>query len=83
MRPKRTTIFLWVAGEEKGLWGSQYFDQFPPIDIKKVVTDLNMDMIGRTKTPGYSSIPPRTGWPSPTKCSSSDPTSRATRWAGS
>jgi Zn-dependent M28 family amino/carboxypeptidase len=53
IRPKRTMIFLWVAGEEKGLWGSQYFAQFPPVDIKKVVVDLNMDMIGRTKTPGY------------------------------
>ncbi len=53
IRPKRTMIFLWVAGEEKGLWGSQYFNQFPPIDITKVVADLNMDMIGRTKTPGY------------------------------
>jgi Zn-dependent M28 family amino/carboxypeptidase len=49
IRPKRTMIFLWVAGEEKGLWGSQYFNQFPPIDITKVVADLNMDMIGRTK----------------------------------
>ncbi len=54
MRPKRTMVFLWVAGEEKGLWGSQYFNQFPPIDIKKVVANLNMDMIGRTKTPGYT-----------------------------
>lgn len=53
MRPKRTMIFLWNAGEEKGLWGSQYFVEFPPIDIHKVVVDLNMDMIGRTKTPGY------------------------------
>jgi hypothetical protein len=51
MRPKRTTIFLWNAGEEKGLWGSQYFAQFPPIDLSKVVVDLNMDMIGRTKNP--------------------------------
>jgi hypothetical protein len=53
IRPKRTMIFLWVAGEEKGLWGSQYFNQFPPVDITKVVADLNMDMIGRSKTPGY------------------------------
>jgi hypothetical protein len=57
MRPKRTMIFLWVAGEEKGLWGSQYFNEFPPIDITKVVGDLNMDMIGRTKTPGYVDPP--------------------------
>ena len=53
LRPKRTMIFLWVAGEEKGLWGSQYFNQFPPVDITKVVANLNMDMIGRSKTPGY------------------------------
>jgi Zn-dependent M28 family amino/carboxypeptidase len=53
IRAKRTMIFLWMAGEEKGLWGSQYFNQFPPVDITKVVADLNMDMIGRSKTPGY------------------------------
>ncbi len=53
MRPRRTMIFLWVAGEEKGLWGSQYFNEFPPVDVTKVVADLNMDMIGRSKTPGY------------------------------
>ncbi|MGC1105537.1 MAG: M28 family peptidase [Candidatus Acidiferrales bacterium] len=49
IRPKRTIIFLWNAGEEKGLWGSRYFNEFPPIDLTKVVADLNMDMIGRTK----------------------------------
>jgi len=53
IRPKRTMIFLWVAGEEKGLWGSRYFNQFPPVDITKVVANLNMDMVGRSKTPGY------------------------------
>ncbi len=49
IRPKRSIIFLWNGGEEKGLWGSQYFAEFPPIDLTKVVADLNMDMIGRTK----------------------------------
>ena len=44
-------IFLWNAGEEKGLWGSQYFNEYPSIDITKVVADLNIDMIGRTKGP--------------------------------
>jgi hypothetical protein len=57
IRPKRTMIFLWVAGEEKGLWGSQYFNEFPPIDIKKVVLDLNIDMIGRSRPPGYTDPP--------------------------
>jgi hypothetical protein len=54
IRPKRTILFLWNAGEEKGLWGSQYFAEFPPIDITKVVADLNIDMIGRTKGPGFT-----------------------------
>jgi hypothetical protein len=57
IRPKRTIVFLWNMGEEKGLWGSQYFNEFPPIDITKVVVDLNMDMIGRTRTPGYVDPP--------------------------
>jgi Zn-dependent M28 family amino/carboxypeptidase len=54
IRPKRSIIFLWNAGEEKGLWGSQYFTEYPPVDITKVVANLNMDMIGRTKGPGYT-----------------------------
>jgi len=54
MRPARSIIFLWNAGEEKGLMGSQYFAEFPPVDITKVVANLNLDMIGRTKGPGYS-----------------------------
>jgi len=54
IRPRRSILFLWNAGEEKGLWGSQYFNQYPPIDLSKVVANLNMDMIGRTKGPGYS-----------------------------
>lgn len=54
IRPKRSIIFLWNAGEEKGLWGSQLFAEYPPFDITKVVADLNMDMIGRTKGPGFT-----------------------------
>jgi hypothetical protein len=57
MRPKRSVIFLWVTGEEKGLWGSQYFNQFPPVDITNVVADLNMDMVGRSKPKGYTDPP--------------------------
>jgi hypothetical protein len=51
IRPKRSIIFLWNAGEEKGLWGSQYFNEFPFIDLSKVVADLNIDMIGRSQNP--------------------------------
>jgi hypothetical protein len=58
IRPKRSIIFLWNAGEEKGLWGSQYFNEFPPVDLTKIVANLNMDMIGRTKGPGYTDSDP-------------------------
>ena len=58
IRPKRSIIFAWLAGEEKGLWGSQYMTQYPFIDLSKVVANLNMDMIGRTKGPGYTDSDP-------------------------
>jgi Zn-dependent M28 family amino/carboxypeptidase len=51
IRPRRSILFLWNGGEEKGLLGSRYYAEFPPIDLTKVVADLNMDMIGRTKNP--------------------------------
>ena len=46
-RPKRSIIFLTVSGEEKGLWGSGYFTEHPPVPIDQIVADLNIDMIGR------------------------------------
>ncbi|CAN5507961.1 hypothetical protein BH18ACI3_BH18ACI3_01810 [soil metagenome] len=51
-RPKRSVLFVWHAGEEKGLWGAEYFNKFPTVDIKNVVAQLNIDMIGRSKKPG-------------------------------
>lgn len=44
---RRSAIFLTVSGEEKGLWGSDYFVAHPPVPIGDIVADLNMDMIGR------------------------------------
>jgi len=49
VRPKRSVLFVWHCGEEKGLWGSDYFNKFPTVDIKNVVAQLNIDMIGRSK----------------------------------
>jgi Zn-dependent M28 family amino/carboxypeptidase len=46
-RPKRSIIFLTVSGEEKGLWGSKYFSEHPPVPIGQIVADINIDMIGR------------------------------------
>ncbi|MDX6695422.1 MAG: hypothetical protein QOF02_3025 [Blastocatellia bacterium] len=51
-RPKRSVLFVWHCGEEKGLWGSQYFTQFPTIPLTSVVAQLNIDMIGRSKKEG-------------------------------
>jgi Zn-dependent M28 family amino/carboxypeptidase len=48
-RPKRSILFIWHAGEEKGLWGSRYFTEYPTIPLSQIVADLNIDMIGRTK----------------------------------
>lgn len=52
VRPKRSILFVWHCGEEKGLWGSEYFNKFPTVDIKKVIAQLNIDMIGRSKKAG-------------------------------
>ncbi len=46
-KPKRTILFLSVSGEENGLFGSQAFVDNPPLDLTRVVADLNLDMIGR------------------------------------
>lgn len=45
--PKRTMIFMTVAGEEKGLLGSSYYTDHPIFPIANTVCDLNIDMIGR------------------------------------
>jgi hypothetical protein len=50
--PKRSAIFVWHMGEERGLWGSKYFTAFPTVPIDKVVAQLNIDMIGRSKPAG-------------------------------
>ena len=46
-RPKRSIVFLTVSGEERGLWGSSYFADHPPVPASQIVANLNIDMIGR------------------------------------
>lgn len=48
-RPKRSLLLVWHTGEEKGLWGSKYFVANPAVPLSSIVTQLNMDMIGRSK----------------------------------
>lgn len=45
--PRRTMVFMTVSGEEKGLWGSQYYTDHPVFPLDKTTVDLNIDMIGR------------------------------------
>ena len=44
---KRTMIFMAFNGEEEGLLGSMALTEDPPFELNKVVTMVNMDMIGR------------------------------------
>ncbi len=56
--PKRSILFLHVTGEEKGLLGSKYYVNFPIFPLANTVSNLNIDMIGRSdeaneKDPNY------------------------------
>jgi hypothetical protein len=52
--PKRSVLFVWHCGEEKGLWGSRYFVENPTVPLDRIVTQINIDMIGRSKAAGDS-----------------------------
>jgi len=49
-KPRRSMVFLLVSGEEKGLWGSEYFADNSPLPLDRIVANLNMDMVGRNWT---------------------------------
>jgi Zn-dependent M28 family amino/carboxypeptidase len=44
---RRSLLFVVPSGEEKGLWGSDYFTRYPTVPLDRIVADLNMDLIGR------------------------------------
>jgi len=48
-KPKRSLLFVWHAGEEKGLYGSRYFADYPTVAMDKIVAQINIDMIGRNR----------------------------------
>ena len=47
-RPKRSIVILHVSAEEKGLLGSKYYTDNPLYPLDETITNLNVDMIGRT-----------------------------------
>ena len=40
-------LFIAFSGEEKGLWGSNWFVKHPTVDLATINYMLNMDMVGR------------------------------------
>ena len=52
-RPKRSILVVFHTGEELGLYGSEYnTDYAPVVPLSKLVCDLNIDMVGRSRPPG-------------------------------
>jgi hypothetical protein len=47
---RRNIIFMTVSGEEKGLWGSDYYSEYPAFPLEKTTSDINIDMIGRVES---------------------------------
>ncbi len=64
-KPRRSILFIWHAGEEKGLWGSEYFSNNPTVPITSIITQLNVDMIGRFQNPGDENHPQNKNLPKP------------------
>ena len=44
MKLRRSLLFVWVTGEEKGLLGSKYFAANPTVLKSAIVADINTDM---------------------------------------
>ena len=55
--PRRSILFMTVAGEENGLLGSEYYTQYPVFPLANTVVNLNIDMIGR-RDEQHSDSPP-------------------------
>jgi Zn-dependent M28 family amino/carboxypeptidase len=47
VKPKRSILFIWHAGEEKGMWGSGFFTDHPTVPRDSIVAEINIDMVGR------------------------------------
>ncbi|MEO0332460.1 MAG: M28 family peptidase, partial [Bacteroidota bacterium] len=45
--PRRSVLFMTVSGEEKGLFGSKYYTEYPVFPLRQTIANLNIDMVGR------------------------------------
>ncbi|MDB4883594.1 MAG: peptidase, partial [Gemmatimonadetes bacterium] len=50
VKPKRSLLFVWHTGEEKGLLGSRYFTDHPTVPRDSIAAQINIDMVGRGAT---------------------------------
>jgi hypothetical protein len=46
-KPKRSILFVWHTGEEKGYFGSRFFTDHPTVPRDSIVAELQLDMVGR------------------------------------
>jgi Zn-dependent M28 family amino/carboxypeptidase len=76
-RPKRSLLFVFVTAEESGLLGSEFFAQNPPVPVRNLIANLNVDggnllgkatsfrVLGDTKStlgPRLAAMLGRSGW---------------------
>ena len=59
-RPKRSILFAFWDGEEKGLLGSKHWTQSPTVPLAQVPIAINTDMIGRLRKGKLEAIGCRT-----------------------
>ena len=46
-KPKRSILFIWHVAEEQGMVGSRFFTDNPTVPRDSIVSNINIDMIGR------------------------------------
>jgi hypothetical protein len=60
-KPRRSVLFAFWDGEEKGLLGSKYWVDHPTVPLKKLRLAINVDMIGRLRKSRLEVYGVRTG----------------------
>jgi Zn-dependent M28 family amino/carboxypeptidase len=55
--PRRSVLFLSVSGEEKGLWGSNWWCEHPTVPLERCIANINIDMVGRNDPDAVGATP--------------------------
>jgi hypothetical protein len=61
-RPRRSILFAFWDGEEKGLLGSKHWLSSPTVPLKKVALAVNLDMVGRLRNNSLTVYGTRSTW---------------------